>query len=178
MKYLLIFSFCLIVFTANAAPPVKDVNVVNTPGVTIENGPLDPVPVIQSRPERTPYSHDHQAVFITGSSYSHTFSPATADRLAIETVTYYVDLSSPQQLRYATMSTSANGVNSSHRLTVPEGRTISGRTIYSISIPIRLYVDPGTYVTILLNGTDLSGGTASMSVSGYLIPADATSLAP
>ena len=193
MKYLLIFLSSFIVFVANADPLAKDVNATQAgewnvningvPGVTIENESINPVPVIQSRPQRTPYNFYNFFTFRNTTSTdtkiaSYDFTPSTDELLVIETVTFNVDIRPDEQLYNAIIGTTVNGKTSAHYLTIPEGIVVA-RKAYNIALPIRLYADPGTTISLsFAKNATLDGGTVAVSLSGYLIPAGDTSLAP
>ena len=210
MKYLLIFLSSFIIFAANAAPEPKDVNVVrmpdisgtvnanlvgeptvnaqqsgdwnvninSMPSVTIDN--LDPIPVIQSRPERTPYVGGTSGSFVDG-VYVYDFQPSSDKLFVVETISYRTSVVNTENLIIVFIRITTGGVAHDHSLTIPPCRNTSSNELCSATLPVRFYVDPGTPV---FTRADTFGpgtgevGSGIFSLSGYLIDPEDTSLAP
>ena len=190
MKYILIFLSCFIVCVANAEPPVKDVNVVNTPdvnvvsmppvevtvpgalnvnvqntpGVTIENGPMEPVPVIESSPAGTYFNVSGYVQWEghPGGYEAYIYlNPSKIGPKVIETVTYLTVIASEQVLDSAVIIVG----DVTHILTIPVPEVYGEKKRYTISIPVRFYLPIGGAI-ISLHQTRSTGDTVTVSYSG------------
>ena len=193
-KYIAVFSCFLLSSTAYAAQ-VKDVNVVNTPTVNVANLPdvnvantvdvevvnADPVAVqiVENFP-RLPFQSQQQSSPATAISVVHTYQVPMGFTLVIESFSARVTLPSSQFLFGSNISTTTSGQTAQHHFALPEVGNCCNSRFYRGMHAMRLYADSGTNVQIVISKQDVFTGTltVSTSISGYLVPEDATSLQP
>jgi len=172
---------------ANITGPIEatitypvEVIVNEMPGVMIDNGPSNPVPVVINTAKR-------EAIKIIGLAF---FGAGGAQNIARNTI-YTVPLD--KILVVETISGSASAptgeevarmriYSGQSRVYIPlreEPTTVPGLVLYHGTISARAYFLPGEVLTLYIERTGTSpalGGSAS--VFGYLVPSDSVSLSP
>lgn len=175
MKTSTLFNICLVTLTsyliispAIAAPP-KDVNVVNTPLVNVNTD------------VRTPFHTDAIATDWTTNSVNIIVDIPTGNRFVIEHISASAFMHPQVELTDVAIYPHANGTSTAHVFALPEvAPGFTGSNTYSGSHSVRIYTDQSFLVrfTKVSVGGSLELGTASIAVSGYLIPYTSSSLAP
>jgi hypothetical protein len=112
-----------------------------------------------------------------------TFDVPSDRRLVIEQVSASHTVAIGQHLTRTFVVTTIGDRTTTHAVFVPRTGTTEGvLNVYNGGQHLRLYADPGTRVELGAARNDTNCpfpcGSMSMSVSGYLIPADSPSLAP
>ena len=161
---------------ANAAPPAQNVNVVNTPNVTVANPPANPVAVRGAdNPAFQPF-HALRVGFLNTGQAGLTFDlvavPA-GKRAVIETVTVNNQLPSGQKPQIMIITTTGGtSVNHWVTLTPQEPEPSSSDDAFSATLSMRLYADPATSIQFFL-GRVAAGYTgddgATVTISGYYV---------
>ena len=171
-----------------------NVSINGTPGVTIQNGPLNPVPVTTPSSPRQPFQTAGQfQLLLAVPSASINLPVPNGKILVIEQVSAFVDfLPEPQEIVYLQVLTEQqDGSSASFYFPVPKVGTagtifISGNNLtgnaFAASHAVRLYGASGTNVRFLVQRS--SGQVTGfeplvrVSLSGYLVPTDSPNLAP
>ncbi|MGE5893410.1 MAG: hypothetical protein ACM34I_05095 [bacterium] len=210
----LVITYCLCAFAASAEQPkpvtvenTPNVNVINTPsvsaqqsgdwnvaitgtpGVTIKNGPSEPVPVVLPVSQREPYQVQGQFELLLAVPSASIEFPVPQDKmLVIEQISSFVDfLPEPQEIVFLQFSTDAAAFYFSVPKLGPagtifiEGNLLTGNA-YGATHQVRLYGSPGGNVRFLVERAagQVTGFNplVRVALSGYLIPPDSPSLAP
>lgn len=154
----------------------KDVNVVNTPTVNVASLP----PVSIGTHVRTPYQVSMSTDWTTASVNMIVEVPA-GNRMVIEHISAFAFMHSQVELSSFAIFPIVNNQSATHVFSLPEvAPGFSGSRTYAGGQQVRLYADQSFLVsfTKVSVGGSMEMGTASISVSGYLIPYTAASLAP
>ena len=161
---------------------VADVNVVGTPGVTVENDDFNPIPVeVMPAFPRMPFTFRDVASQNSGTDITISFTVPSDKRLVIELATARVEPGPGGEIRFSSIQLTTNGTRAAHFFSIPLSCTncFSGGNTYQTAQPLRLYADPDTSVAIAVARTVGSGFyRVQGSVSGYLVPLDSPSLEP
>lgn len=149
---------------SGGAPPVLDVNVVNTPRVVVAN-PLDAT--------AQPVHISLYGVWDAGNrtAISDEYVVLPGKRLVIEHVSGSAGLSPAQTQHYILLRVIHGDAFFQHNLPVsqPIAFTLTQATA-SYSQTLRMYVDAGGTLTVVSGRNDTAGvGDFSTSVSGYLV---------
>lgn len=158
-----------------------NVNVTNIPPININNDSTDPIPVETIVPVRIPFQHEEKDLVSNVGSKILEFTIPETDRLVIEHVSARVVASSGSNIRDISLRTTENGATAPHWLVVGNSREDTGLgNIFVVGQDVRLYADPGSLVRLLVTVDPIASAdvSAQMSVSGYLVPADHSRLAP
>ncbi len=158
-----------------------NVNVTNIPPISIDNDSTDPLPVERIAPVRLPFQHEEKDLVPSTGSKVLDFMVPEPDRLVIERVSARIVASSGSNIRDISLRTTVNGMTAPHWLVVGNSREDTGLgNIFVVGQDVRLYADPGSLVRLLVTVDPIGSAdvSAQMSVSGYQVPADDSSLAP
>ena len=167
-------------------PPNKtiNVNVVNTPGVTVENDSNNPVPVTVVEPiaVNTPWAHRHFTPFEDGTvEVGSGFTVPCDKRLVIEMLSTRGDLGFgelEQVLTRAMVSIVTDG-NDAEFTIKPSTIPGDGVNRFSGTERVRLYPDPCSEIVVGFERSSTAGeANMWMSFSGFLIPLDSLTLFP
>lgn len=158
---------------ANAAPPTQNVNIINTPTVTVANPPANPVAV---RDVNNPAFQPFQK-FMIGSVNDGELSIAfdiltvpAGKRAVIETVT--VQNSSPLGQKSRTyIITIVGGETGYHAIVLTPQGPLGTLEELSATTSIRLYADPGTVIRGFFDRSGYPTGIAgaNVQISGYYV---------
>jgi hypothetical protein len=173
-----------------AAPPDKDVNVVNTPDVNVLNTPdvnvanapdvnvtndaTSPVPVLNVNDAMEPFQMRLSFNINAGSTQNQIDLPVpVGKRLIFEHASSRVQGPTGQQY-IAQIQTSVfpNGsTRGVHWLVLTLQMNIPGLDIYTASQPMRIYAEPSTPSSLFIVTRSTSTGTAfaEVTISGYLV---------
>jgi len=165
-----------------AGTPSVKATIVGTPGVTIQNGPSEPIPVTVDPYPRTPFQIAISLQFPENAQQvSGSFSVPSGMRLVVETVSIRGGLAADQQLTQWSISVAAGAV-CTHALSLPPTAAVLADLnvkLYSSNNLVRLYADPGTQVSMQISRYPAIGNPGFFGfVSGYLVPVGSPSLAP
>ena len=137
----------------------------------------DPVVTIkdQDNPVRQPVHFNANVTFPVGSQFANVICPFVVPankRLVIELIAGEIFVPTGQLLRVFAGTTN-NGIPGSGFALNFSTKTPFGASqdIYTATLPVRLYADPGTtiFLTAVRNSTTGASGTAEISFSGYLV---------
>lgn len=160
----------------------KDVNVVNTPTVSVQSSPDAPVFVDSAASARVPFQVSVQDLTPVPGAKTLEFDVPAGSVLVIEAITARIVTSTDAQgPREAFLETTAGGGRATHSLIVGEKRDDTGLgDMFIIGQSLRLYADAGSQVrfTAVVDPIGSAPVAAQMSVSGYLVPVGDKSLAP
>lgn len=150
-------------------PVVKDVNVVNTPGVTVDN--IDPLSVSVEGQTWEPFTF---AENVTGDGTQTIYAP-TDKRLIISSISSVISTyasSSSFHAAYVTITTWLGGtVKANHFIPIARVNTASSANTYVDTRNTRILLEPGEHVTL----SPRSPGAAyipawQIVASGYTTP--------
>lgn len=165
--------------------PTQDVNVINTPGVNIANTPdvnVVSIPdVTISSDARMPYQVTVSQSNWTENSTNIIVEVPPGNRMVIEHISASAFMHPEVELSSYAISLSVNGFSATHTFTLPETAPgFTGSNTYNGGQSVRLYADQSFLArfTKVSVGGPLDLGSASITVSGYLIPITSSSLAP
>jgi len=160
------------------------VGITGTPNVNVTNPVGSPVPVFFGTANvRVPFQFQANGTIAGGSSSdTQTFVVPAGNLLVIETVTATAAPQSTFTLRGILVGTTANTVAAIHSFPLFEQPQGTPQTFKDANLAqrVRLYADPGSTVSMILNraGTDAIGVNWQASVSGYLVPVGSPTLSP
>lgn len=183
----LVFVLITAVFATStyAAPPAKapqDVNVVNTPGVTIENSDINPIPVTSKAFTRIPFKLTGTFSFGTDVFADVTMNPPADRTVVIEMVTAYFTLDNDDPVRSVSLFTAPEGKELSAFILQPPhtGSALITANDHIVSQQVRLYSASGWPVIFRVerNSTSLDNRTGVVRISGYTVPVDSPTLSP
>ena len=181
--------------------PAQDVNVINTPNVNVATMPdvnvatMPDVNVatmpdvnVLSMPEitiatdvRSPYQISVSETNWTTNSVNIIVDVPSGNRMVIEHISATASMHPQVELISYSISTIVNSLSATHAFALPETAPgFTGSNTYSGGQSVRLYTDqsfPARFTKLSVGGT-LDLGSASITVSGYLIPFTSPSLAP
>lgn len=180
----LVFSAGLL-STPALAQNSKDVNVVNTPTVNVLNTPgvnvLSMPLVTIDTPVRTPYQITVSTQDWTSNSVNMIVEVPAGNRLVIEHISAFAFMHPEVELSSLAIFPIVNNQSATHFFTLPETAPgFTGSNTYAGGQSVRLYADQSFLArfTKVSVGGSLTLGSASLTVSGYLIPYNSASLAP
>ena len=137
----------------------------------------DPVVIVkdQDNAARQPVHFNAFVTFPAGSAFANVVSnfvvPANK-RLVIEAITGEIFVPTGQLLRVHVVTTASGSFNPNHVLNFSTKMPFtSSQDIYTATLPVRLYADPGTtiHLSVQKDSTTGSSGTAEVTFSGYLV---------
>ena len=183
MKASLIHSAYLFLLSTNLltspalAQQSKDVNVVNAPSVNVLSMP----PVSVDTHIRAPYQITVSTSDWTSNAVNLIVDIPSGNRMVIEHVSASAFMHPQVELSSLALFTIVNSRSATHVFTLPETAPgFTGSNTYSGGQSVRLYADQSLLArfTKVSVGGSLELGTASITISGYLIPYTSSSLAP
>ena len=181
--------------------PAQDVNVINTPNVNVATMPdvnvatMPDVNVatmpdvnVLSMPEitiatdvRSPYQISVSETNWTTNSVNIIVDVPSGNRMVIEHISASAFMHPQVELSSFTIHPIVNNFSATHIFSLPETAPgFTGSNTYSGGQSVRLYTDqsfPARFTKLSVGGA-LDLGSASITVSGYLIPFTSPSLAP
>ena len=181
--------------------PAQDVNVINTPNVNVATMPdvnvatMPDVNVatmpdvnVLSMPEitiatdvRSPYQISVSETNWTTNSVNIIVDVPSGNRMVIEHISASAFMHPQVELSSFTIHPIVNNFSATHIFSLPETAPgFTGSNTYSGGQSVRLYTDQSflaRFFKVSVGGS-LELGTASITVSGYLIPFTSPSLAP
>ena len=181
--------FIALALPTYAAPPIKDVNIANTTDVNVIN--TDPIPVsgdvnvltvppiTVDTPVRTPFQKTLATTSWDTNSVNLILDVPWGQRLVIEYISAFASMSPNEELSSFAISTIVNGISATHQFSIPETAPgFTGSHTYVGGQSVRLYADEGALIRFTKVGSITAIGSASITVSGYLIPFEGPTLAP
>jgi hypothetical protein len=172
---------------ANGARPPQDVNVINEAAVAVTNAPTVHVaslpPLTIDMDSRLPYQKSLTADWTT-SAVNLIVDVPPGHRFVIEHLSASVFMHSQVEFASMFIATDVNGSSGAHYFNLTETATgFEGSNTYVGSFPVRIYADQSFLARFFKvnaggQGNAIEMGTASISVSGYLIPYTSPDLSP
>lgn len=151
--------------------------------VEVTNASSNPVPVemVSAVDARTPYQETITQLWDTPAINIIFNDVPFGQRLVIEHISASLFLDPDQELGSLSITLATAGVSATHQIAIPEsGPAFTGSTTYSGGQALRLYSDqaPFVRVTKLPSTPSIVAASATVTISGYLIPLTSPSLAP
>jgi len=175
------------------AAPEKDVNVVNTPDVVVANTPdvnvvnmpdvnVASLPSVSIDTDiRTPYHTSANITEWTAQSVNAIVEIPAGHRFVIEHISASAFMHPQVELSSVAIYPHAGGTSTTHVFTLTETAPgFTGSNTYAGSHSVRIVTDQSFLArfTKVSVGGSLDLGTASIAVSGYLLPLTSPSLSP
>lgn len=177
-SFLSIMVVTFVVYTAPAfAAEGKDVNVVNTPNVNVVTMPN----VVVDAPMRIPFQKTLNTTDWGTQSVNLILDAPLGQRLVIEHISAFASMGPNEELSSFAVSTVVNMVSATHIFSLSETAPgFTGSNTYAGGQIVRIYADEGALITFtkVPVGGGSSFGSASVTVSGYLIPMTSPTLGP
>jgi hypothetical protein len=129
----------------------------------------------QDNPARQPVHFNATVTFPAGAQFANVISPFVVPankRLVIELIAGEIFVPTGQLLRVHIITTSNGSIGPNHALNFSTKVPFTGsQDIYTATLPVRLYADPGTtiHLQVQRDSTTGSSGTAEIAFSGYLV---------
>lgn len=152
-----------------------NVSLSGTPTVQVGNAPNSPLPVRDvDNPARQPFQGELDPLVTVGSfTASDSLSVPAGKRLVIEFASATINTTSGTKM-WVRIQTTTNNSTNAHTL-VPElqGAFAAGGSDFFVAAqPLKIYADPGTQVTFIVNvlgGVANTNSGAAVVMSGYFV---------